>query len=50
MVDTLAQLQRRLEGEIREPRCAVCREIRDELVNARAVALALMERLKEAKK
>jgi len=45
-----AEIRRKLESEITEPKCATCRELRDELVNARALALHLMERLKAASK
>lgn len=43
----LAALRAQLTREIREPKCAVCRELRDELVNARVVALELFDRLQE---
>lgn len=46
----LAALRAQLTREIREPKCAVCRKLRDELVNARIVALELFERLQEAQR
>ncbi len=45
-----AALRAQLTREIREPKCAVCRELRDELVNARIVALELMDRLQNAER
>lgn len=42
-------IRQRLTREVREPQCATCRELRDELVNARAIALQFFEKYQALK-
>ena len=42
-------LRQRLEREIAPAHCATCRDLRDELINAREVALHVMAALQKAK-